>query len=203
MWSSITSPINPLSAPRAAVMSCSTSAQPMFCSRARSTASTWPRMRRTRLRSLVFSRGVCCNTAKLRLVSGTSRAVIALARGGSSDRLPAGAAHDGAVGQRDLDELTAVRSVAKRMDGQPDRHAGGERLRPPALAREAVGAVHLDRPLLGASLAVDRENHPGMGIGPLELVHGPLQGYLPVGIESGKGVVREGRRCVEQQDAAE
>jgi hypothetical protein len=123
-------------------------------------------------------------------VSGTSRGLT-------------GAAHDGAVGQRDLDELAAVRSVAKRMDGQPDRHAGGERLRAPALAREAVGAIHLDRPLLGASLPVDGEDHPGMGIGPLELLDGPLQGDLPVGIESGKRVMRERRHSVERQNAAE
>src|SRR6266849_10680678 len=45
-------------APRAPAMSCSTSAQPISWSSARSTASICPRMRRTRLTSLVFSRMV-------------------------------------------------------------------------------------------------------------------------------------------------
>src|SRR5262249_11022879 len=47
---------NPLMAPRTAATRWSTSPQPSSCSSARSTASTWPRMRRTRFNNLVFSR---------------------------------------------------------------------------------------------------------------------------------------------------
>src|SRR5260370_38254670 len=43
---------------RTAATRCRTLAQPSSCSRARSTASTWPRIRRTRFSSLVFSRVV-------------------------------------------------------------------------------------------------------------------------------------------------
>src|SRR5712671_2067777 len=48
--------MKPFMAPRAAATRCMTSAQLFSPSSARSTASIWPRMRRTRCRSLVFSR---------------------------------------------------------------------------------------------------------------------------------------------------
>src|SRR5258706_963270 len=51
MWSSTTSAINPLMAPRAAVSSRITSLQAWSLSRARSSASIWPRRRLTRLSS--------------------------------------------------------------------------------------------------------------------------------------------------------
>src|SRR5713226_5144930 len=46
-------------APRAATTRCRTSAHPFSCSTARSSASTWPRTRRTLFRSLFFSLTVC------------------------------------------------------------------------------------------------------------------------------------------------
>src|SRR5260370_33236262 len=46
-------------APRAATTRCRTSAHPFSSSTARSSASTWPRTRRTLFRSLFFSLTVC------------------------------------------------------------------------------------------------------------------------------------------------
>src|SRR5689334_3639027 len=56
MWSSTSSAMRPFTAPRTEATSCRISAQPRSASSARSTASTWPRMRRTRLSSFVFPR---------------------------------------------------------------------------------------------------------------------------------------------------
>src|ERR1700739_2619606 len=62
-WSSITSAMSPLMAPRTDAMSCKTSAHPISSSSARSIASTCPRIRRTRPSSFDFSRTVCVMVA--------------------------------------------------------------------------------------------------------------------------------------------
>ncbi|KAG0776271.1 hypothetical protein G6F22_012693 [Rhizopus arrhizus] len=56
---SITSDIRPLTAPRMAAICCSTGAQSAPASSARSSASHWPRMRRTRASTFFFSSGEC------------------------------------------------------------------------------------------------------------------------------------------------
>jgi hypothetical protein len=99
--------------------------------------------------------------------------------------------HYGSIGKRDFQELAAIRSVPKRMDGQRNGHAWRDRLRPEALAHQAVGPAHLNRPPLRLTFLVDGQNDPGMRVRPLELLDGALQGELPVRIELGKGMMRE------------
>jgi hypothetical protein len=92
----------------------------------------------------------------------------------------------------DLHELAAIRSVPERMDEQLDGHARSEGLRTPALPRQSAGAAQLDRPVLRLTFIGNRQHDPGMGIGPLEFLDGAFQRRRLVGIEHGKGMMREG-----------
>jgi hypothetical protein len=94
------------------------------------------------------------------------------------------------IRKRDFKKLATIGPIAERMDRRGNGHSRTERPRLPTLARQAARSVHLNHPFLRAPLSVNRQHDPRMRARPLELLDRPLQGYLPLGIEPGKRVVR-------------
>src|SRR5215510_3350886 len=106
-------------------------------------------------------------------------------------------AHHLAVGERDRQELAARLPVAQRMNVRLDLHPRRERLRQPALPRQASGAVHLDRPRDRLTLLIiDVQQDPGVGVRPLEFFHGTLELDDLEGIKHGEGMVRRSRNSI-------
>src|SRR5438093_9255117 len=106
-------------------------------------------------------------------------------------------AHHLAVGERDRQELTTRFPVAQRVNVRLDLHPRRERLRQPALPRQASGAVHLDRPRDRLPLLIiDVQQDPGVGVRPLEFFHGTLELDDLEGIEHGEGMVRRSRNAI-------
>src|SRR5258705_6973548 len=97
--------------------------------------------------------------------------------------LTSGAVQHGPVRKLDFQKLTAVRAVAKRMDGRRHDHSGCDRFRHPALTYQAARAGQLDRPLFQSTSSFHNQQDPGVRIGPLEGLDRALHGNLPFGIK--------------------
>src|SRR5215475_3163647 len=87
---------------------------------------------------------------------------------------PTSSTEYGSVRKRNLYELAAIGSVAKRMDDCRDGHPRDERLRFPALAHQTTRSIQLDSPLLLTSSSFNRQHDPGMRTRPLELLDSAL-----------------------------
>jgi len=105
-----------------------------------------------------------------------------------------GFVEDAAVGEGQRHEEASLFAAAQRPDHDGDFVAGLEAGGMPALAREVVGAVELDAPLVDGAVGVgDVELDPAVRIGPLKFLDHAHQGGFLGAVEHGEGMVRERR----------